>query len=815
MKKQARVVVVGGGCVGVNILHSLTERGVTDVVLVERTELTAGSTWHAAGLIPLYSFSYNFGRLIAKTIEIYEDVEKKTGQSIGWHKCGQLRLANTSDRMDEYLNYMSIAETQGIRAELLTPQQVHELWPLMAKNPKLLGGIYNPDDGHIAPADITQALAKAARNNGAEIYRDTEVQSYEILPGGEWQVKTSQGDIQCEHVVVATGNYVQQTAQMLGISIPAFPVLHQYWVTESVPEVEQRKAEGLPEMPVLRDETINGYVREERSGLMFGPYERPEKLEHFARNGVPEGFGADLLPEDFESVEVNWEEAIKLVPQLGQVGIKNNVRGPICTTADNLPLVGPVAGRRNLWMVEGVSGGILMGGGIGHQLAHWITEGEPEMDISEIDSRRFGDYANKEWTGDRNRESFGHNFGVHYPDFEWQAARPAKTMPCYDRLTAEGAVWGAVYGWETPLWFAPEGVEPKDEYSYRKFKYMPYVAKEVEAIRTGVGLIEMTSMAKFEVSGSAAENWLNYVLANRCPKRIGQIALCHLLTEFGGVRSEFTVTKLDEELFYLIGTPRGEKHDLDVLEKHHPQDQSVSIRNVTYDRGCFTVLGPKARGLLQPLTEVNLSNESFPWLTAQTTSIGWAADVRMIRVNYEGELGWECYHPICHQLHLYDIITRAGKSFDLKMVGNRAIESTRLDKSYRAMYRDLNIEHSALESGLDRFIRLDKDCDFIGRKAIEKLQSSGLSKKLVTLKVDTTDANAYSNEGVYRGGKLVGRVTSGAHSYHFDHAIAMAYLDIDHCSLDTELEIPILGVRCAARVIADSPYDSKNLRSKM
>jgi dimethylglycine dehydrogenase len=808
-------VVVGGGCVGVNILHSLTERGVTDVVLVERTELTAGSTWHAAGLIPLYSFSYSFGRIIAKSIQIYESVQEKTGQEIGWHKCGQLRLANTPDRMDEYLNYMSIAETQGIRAEILTPAQVCELWPLIKPNPNLLGGVYNPDDGHIAPADITQALARAARSNGAEIYRDTEVTGFQYLSGGEWKVKTSQGEIICEHVVCATGNYVQQTAAMLGISIPAFPIVHQYWVTEAVSEIEQRQAQGLPEMPVLRDETINGYVREERSGLMFGPYERPEQLEHFARNGVPEHFGADLLPEDFESVESNWEEAIKLVPQLGVAGIKSNVRGPICTSPDNLPLVGPVPGMRNLWIAEGVSGGILMGGGIGHQLAHWITEGEPEIDISEIDCRRFGIYANKEWTGDRNRETFGHNFGVHYPDHEWQSARPAKTMPCYDRLTSRGAVWGSVYGWEAPLWFAPEGVEPRDRYSYREFKYMPYVAEEVEAVRGGVGLIEMTSMAKFEVSGPGAGEWLNRVLANRCPTRIGQISLSHLLTENGGVRSEFTVTMIDEDVYYLVGTPRGEQHDFDVLERLLPGNSTVLLRNVTYERGCFTILGPLARDLLEPVTEADLGNGAFPWLTAKTTSIGWAADVRMMRVNYEGELGWECYHPICHQLHLFDILTSQGKALGLKMVGNRAIESARLDKSYRAMYRDLNIEHSALESGLDKFVRLDKECDFIGRNAIVKLQSTGLEKKLVTLKVDTIDANAYMNEGVYSEGKLVGRVSSGGYSYHLDYAISMAYLAIDYAKVGSELEIPVLGERRRAIVIEDSPYDPGNTRPRM
>ncbi len=585
-------------------------------------------------------------------------------------------------------------------------------------------------------------------------------------------------------------------------------------MTEPVAEVEQRQAEDLPEMPVLRDETINGYVREERNGLMFGPYERPDKLEHFARDGVPEGFGADLLPENFDAVEVNWEAVTKLVPILGEVGIKNNVRGPICVTPDNLPLVGPATGLKNFWLAEGFSGGILGGGGVGEQIANWIVDGESEFDLSEIDSRRFGDYANKEWVGVKNKEAFGHNFGIHYPGYEWPEGRPSKTMPCFDRLTESGAVWGAVYGWETPLWYAPQGVEAKDIYSYREFNYFPHVGAEVKAVRESVGLFEMTSMAKFEVSGVGAEAWLNSILANRMPSKIGGMALCHLLTERGGVRAEFTVTRLSETDFYLVGTPRGERHDFDCLNKLAPNDGSVAIRNVTLERGCFTIVGPSARDVLQPITETDLSNETFPWLTAQTTTVGLASDVRMLRVNYEGELGWELYHPICHQLPLFDAIMQAGKELGIRLAGNRAIESMRLDKSYRAMYRDLNIEYTALEAGLDRFVRFDKENGFIGRDALAKQREQGLSQKMVTLKVDTTDADAYMNEGVYRNDKLVGRVTSGAHSHHFGHCISMAYLDIGFTTPGTELEIPLLGERRPAVVLQDSPYDPNNERPR-
>ena len=527
MKDRARVVIVGGGVVGVSLLYHLAHRGWTDTMLLERTELTAGSTWHAAGLVPVYSFSYSFGRILAKTIELYDKLEAETGQAIGWHKCGQLRIAESPDRMDEYLNYVAIAETQGVRASILSPEETLDLWPLMERSPNLLGAVYNPDDGHVASADVTQALAKGARQLGARIHQQTQVTGYERLPSGEWLVRTDRGNITCEHVVTATGNYVQDTAKVIGMDLPAIPVVHQYWVTEAVADVQDRKSSGLPEMPVLRNEAINGYIREEGNGLMFGPYEREDKLEHFAYDGVPDWFGADLLPENLEAVEEHWSAALELVPVLGEVGIKSNVRGPICTTPDNLPLCGPAWGKQNFWLAEGFSGGLMMAGGLCDELANWIVDGEPHMDLSEVDPRRFGPHADKAWAGKKIKEAFAHNFGIHYPGYEWQAARPAKKSRCYERLDEAGAVWGSVYGWETPLWFAPEGEERRDIWSYRQFNSLPHVADECRAAREAAGLIDMTHMAKFEVSGPNAESWLNRILANRMPTKTGRMVLAH------------------------------------------------------------------------------------------------------------------------------------------------------------------------------------------------------------------------------------------------------------------------------------------------
>ncbi|MDZ5454844.1 FAD-dependent oxidoreductase [Labrys sp. ZIDIC5] len=813
MQTHARAVVIGGGCVGAAILYGLTKRGWTDVALLERTQLTAGSTWHAAGLIPSYARSINIGRMIAKTIEIYEQLEAETGQHVGWHKCGQLRVANTRDRLDEYKSYMSVAEVQGIRAELLTPQEIKALWPLLENNHEMLGALYHPDDGHIAPADVTQAMAKGARDRGAKVHLNTEVRGFERLASGEWKVLTNKGEIVCEHIISATGNYARQTGAMLGLEIPAIPILHQYWITDAVPEIVDRKRQGLREMPILRDEAFEGYLREEGDGLMFGPYEKTEHLKLFAENGVPEWFGADLVEEDFDAVAWNWERAMDLVPALGRVGIKANVRGPFQMTADELPLMGPAWGLENVWLAEGVPGGILWGGAIGYYLSERIIEGGNSLDTSELDPRRFGDYANKEWTRHKVRESWGTHAEQHYPGQDMPAARPQKTAPSYDILTGRGAVWSVLNGWEMPNWFAPAGVEAQDQYSWRWTEKGKYVGEEVHAVRNGVGLVEMTPMTKFEVSGPAAERWLDSILANRLPKT-GRVNLGHHLTRSGGVQAEYVVARLADDMFYLVSTPRAERWNFDDLSRLLPKDGSVQLRNVTNERGCFTIVGPKARDVLQELTEIDLTNEAFAWFSVRSGTVGLASDVRLLRVNYEGELGWELYHPLCYQRHLLEALLKAGEPHGLRLVGLHALESLRLEKSYRAMYRDMNPELTAWESSLDRFIRLDK-ADFIGREALIRQKEQGIRRRSVTISIDTDGASSLIHEGVYHAGKLVGRITSGGYAYTLGHDIAFALLPEELTHPGTKLEVPILGDMRTAQVISESPYDPQGLRSRM
>jgi dimethylglycine dehydrogenase len=811
MKSHARVVVIGGGVVGTNILYGLAKCGWTDAILLERRELTSGSTWHAAGLMSIYATSYAFSRLYQLAHQIYAEVEAETGQAVGFHRSGTLRLASTRDRLDEYLHYKDMADSFGARAEIIGPDEIRRLWPLVEKTDDLAGALYHPEDGHAAPADVTQALAKAARQMGAEIRRQTEVTGIERTKSGEWKVQTGAGNILCEHVVSATGSFARQTAAMVGLDIPVIPIVHQYLVTEELPEIVERYRQGLPEMPILRDDTVQGYIREERRGLMFGPYDQDPPT--YAVDGMPADYSGELLPPDIDTTLPYFERAVARVPKLGAVGVRSCVTGPIAVSPDNRPLVGPAWGLDNFWLAEGFTGGIAMGGGIGRCLAQWITGTEPEIDLHELDPRRFGAYATKRYAVIKCKEAFANNFGINYPDWNWPGARPAKTTPCYEKLKRRGGVFGVSYGWEVPNWFAPEGVDARDQNSYRRSNYFQYLGRECQALREGVGLYDLTPSSKFEVSGPGASAWLDGLLASRIPEQPGRAALCYLLTASGRVQCEFTLTRLAEDRFYLVGPTVAERHHFDVLSRALPRDGSVTLDNVTIRFGAFAVAGPKARDLLAGLVDGDLSNEAFGWFRARSLAVGLGANVRMLRINYVGELGWELHHPIEYQNSLFDDLVEAGRDFDLALVGGRAVDSLRLEKSYRAFWRDLTPEYSALEAGLDRFISLQKP-KFPGREALLCEQAAGLARHFAVVEIAAGGTEPYQNETIYRHGKPVGRVASGGYGHIVGKVLAHAYVDAPHHVKGTELEVSALGDRRGARVIASSPYDPDNARPR-
>ncbi|MGE3968148.1 MAG: FAD-dependent oxidoreductase [Dongiaceae bacterium] len=807
MKSHARVVIVGGGIVGVSTLYHLTRKGWSDCVLLEKMDLTHGSTWHAAGLLPLFNMSYTVGQLHKYSVDLYKSLEAETGQAVGFHQTGNLRLATNRDRMDEYYKYCGTANTIGVPFELVSPKRVKELWPY-CNTDGLVGALYHPQDGHVAPADVTMALAKGARSRGAEIHRQTKVTGIERKPSGEWLVKTDKGEIACEHLVLATGSWARQTAAMVGLDLPVIAVEHQYLVTDEIPELAERKKQGLPEMAVLRESDASYYMREERQGLILGPYEKGAPA--WAVDGVPDAFGQELLAPDLERLEPHINAAIHRVPIFGKAGIKDCINGPIPYTPDGSPIIGPAWGLKNLWLNEGHSFGITAAGGAGWQLAEWMVEGEPGIDMWDVDPRRYGDYANKRYVKAKNEECYEHVFIVHYPLEERPAARPAKAPPCYARQKELNAVFGQKFGWERANWFAPKGTPAKDKYSFRRTNFFEPVREEVKAVRERVGLLDLTGFSKFEVAGPGAEAFLDRLIANRLPKKIGRIQLCHVCETKGGVLSEWTITRLGAESFYIVSAAAANRHDWDILVKNRPTDGSVDIRDVTIDRGVLVVAGPRSRELLQKVTDADLANAAFPWLTMQNITVG-VAPVRALRVNFVGELGWELHHPLAYQLALWDALWEAGQEFDIRPFGIRAMDSLRIEKSYRYWKTDLSTEYSPFESGMGRFVQLNKG-EFVGREALVRQQQKGLPYSYVTLKVEAKDSDPWGNEPIYDGETMVGRATSGAYGYTLGTSMAVGYVRPSHAKVGTKLELVMHGERHKCEVLPESPWDPENER---
>ena len=813
MKSQARVVVIGGGVVGVSTLYHLARKGWSDVMLVERSELTAGSTWHAAGLLPLFNMSYTVGQLHKYSVDLYKRLQAETGQDVSFHVTGNLRLATTAERMDEYHKYCGTANTIGVPFRVITPDEVKALWPLVnlgdgVATPRIVGALYHPDDGHIAPVDLTMALRKGARNRGAEINEQTCVLGVQQHTNGEWTVRTDKGDIRCEHVVCASGNYARETGRMFGLNVPAIPVEHQYIVYDKSPELEAYRGGGGHELAVLRESDQSYYLREERMGWILGPYERGAPAR-FA-DGVPDWFGKSLFEGDLERLLPHVEAATRRVPALEHCGLKTIVNGPISYTPDGSPLVGPAWGLRNVWLNEGHSFGVTAAGGAGWQLAEWIVEGEPTVDMLAVDPRRYGAYTGKRYVVAKNEEAYREVFTVHYPDEERHDGRPAKTSPVYDKLAQMGAVFGQRYGWERANWFAPTGVERKDVWSFRRSNYFEHVGNECRNMRERVGVIDLTPFTKHEVSGAGAEAWLDGLVANKVPTKTGRIALCHALTPRGGIRSEFTISKLGEQRFYVVSAGAGERFDGDYLQKMLPSDGSVQLRNITTARGCFVLAGPRSREVLARLTDTPLDNASFPWLTSQVIEAGYSTDVYALRVNFIGELGWELHFPIEYAHSLFDAIFKAGAEFGIGMAGMRAMESMRLEKSYRMWGTDLSIEYSPYEAGLDRFVRMNKG-EFIGRAALERQVAACIPNRFVTLEVhDVGDADPLGNEPLYAGGQLVGRATAGYYGHVLGKSLALGYVKTAQAEIGNALEIEILGQRRRATVLVESPLDPDN-----
>ena len=833
MKKSVRAVVIGGGVVGVSTLYHLAKKGWTDTILLERKELTSGSTWHAAGLLPLFNMSYSVGQIHKYSVRFYQELAEETGMDTGYRQVSNVRLARSQERWDEYEYYMGIADTIGIKVRKITNEEIAERWPYVNTD-GLLGGMEHPEDGYIQPADLTQALAKGARDLGGTIQRNTAVTAIEKQENGKWLVTTDKGEIEADHVVSCTGNFARKTGEMVGLNVPVIPVEHQYIVTEAHPEIKKFRQEGGAELCVLRESDSAWYMREEAHGLILGPYEQGAPCCYV--DGPDEDSEYELFQEDLERLMPHIETAVERVPYFGEAGIKKVYNGAIAYTPDGNPVIGPAPGLKGFWLNEGHSFGVTAAGGAGWQLAEWIVDGEPTIDMMGVDPRRYGSYATEGYLIEKNEEAYANVFTLHYPDEERSAARPLKTTPSYQRQKEHGAVFGSVYGWERANWYAPEGYElPEDkigvnadvivrenhapadytgrireQWSFRRSNYFEHVGNEVKAVTESCGLLDMSAFAKMIVSGPGARDWLESIFANKIPKKRGRIALCHLLTSQGGVKSEFTVYESAPGVFYLVSAGAYMTHDHDVLYRHLPEDGSVKLNPITETQGVLVLAGPNSRKVLQKLTRTKLDNANFPWLTGKKISVG-TATAHALRVNFVGELGWELHHPMEQQLAIWDAVMEAGEEFGIKPFGIRAMTAMAVEKSYRLIPRELSIEYSAFESALDRFIKLDKD--FVGKDALVARHEKGDDWTFVTLEVHgVDDADARGSEAIYKGEELVGRATHGGYGYRTGKSLALAMVKPDHALEGNELEIRILGKRYKATIIAETPFDPENER---
>ena len=825
MKTHVKALVVGGGAVGTSIAYHLARAGWDDVMLLERDELTSGSTWHAAGLLPYFNMSYATTHIHDYSIKFYKTLEEETGLNAGFSVVGNLRMAQTQERMDEYMVYATTAETCGVPYEWLSPAQIGERYPLV-RTEDLVGAIYHPTDGYINPADVTMAMAKGARQRGVMIERKWQADAFHwtgdhwdvtctkmVEKGGNLVPSDEQIVIHAEHVVTATGNHPQRTAKLLGIKIPAIPVEHQFIVTEPDPAlVEWRKQNG--EHPVLRDADAKWYVREERGGWILGPYERnaPARFEY----GVPDSFRADLFPLDLERIEEEYMSMIHRIPSSETVGLKDDFNGPICYTPDGNPLVGPAPGLQNMWLAEGFSFGITAAGGTGHYMAQMMVEGEAEIDMASLDPKRYGSWMTTEYAARKNEEAYEHVYILHHPDEERPACRPLRTAPAYDRQKALGAQFGCVNGWERPNYYGPLDAGPDFDHDARSFRrggWWQYAVEEAKAIREGVGLIDATAFTKHRISGPGATAFLDWFTTNKLPK-VGRINLTYALTEAGTTRTEYTIVRVAEDDYYLVSAGAWHAYDQDYLYKaimeKEPEFGRINEQDVTTQWGVFAIAGPKSRDVLKDLIkdadpETALSNKRFPWLSMRDIDLGMCP-VRAIRVAYTGELGWELHHPIEMQAYLWDQLMAAGAKHGMKLVGARAQNWLRQEKSYRAFGNELGRDATPLEADLPRFVDLSKD--FHGKDAMEKV---GVRSKCCTLLIDgPEDADPWGREALYDGETRVGRLTSGGYSVAFGKSIGMGYVTPDLAVQGTKLKVKMFDQLWDAEVVEDSPYDPKN-----
>lgn len=798
MKTHAQAVVIGGGLVGCSILYHLAKLGWKDVVLLERDELTSGSTWHAAAGIHGLHDNNNISKIQYYTMKLYEDLEKETGQGCGIFQPGSLYLAQTADREHQLRMQAAKAKYFDVEFHELSRKEAEDLHPLVN-----FDGIrcimFEPDGGNVDPSGVTHAYAQGARKLGAEIYRFTPVTATTQRADGTWDVETTKGNIHTEVVINAAGLWGREVAAMAGFELPLMTMEHQYFVTETIPEV----AELGRRLPSVADRDGEYYLRQEGLGLLVGAYEKDGRF--WAENGTPMDFGHELLPDDLERIEENIMRACDRLPVLADAGIKRVINGPMIWSPDSSALFGPVPELRNYYCCNGIIPGFSQSGGLGLMLAQWIVEGEPELDMFPWDMARYDDWATKSYTKARALDCYANRFKIHFPYEEREAGRPVRTRPVYERQKEMGAVFGLNYGWEHPLWFARNGVAPIDEYGFERQSWFQPVADECKALREGVGVIDVSNFGKYSINGPGAAEWLDRIVANKVPSEIGRSCLTPLLGKRGGIAGDFTITKLDEDDFMMVGSGMAERYHrrfFAMVEK----PSGVEMQSLTSAKAGFNVAGPKSRSLLQRLTNEDLSNESFRFMRSRRMSVG-GIDAVAIRVSFTGDLGWELYVDEADQLGLYDALFEAGEDLGIRPVGGRSLLSLRVEKGYGSWGREYSPEYWPQEVGLERLIKLDKP-EFLGREAYLDLKDKPARYKLVMLDVDAKNADASGGEPVFLpDGTPVGQVSSGAYGHSVQKSLALAFVKTEHAAPGTEYDVAILGLPHRARLLDKPPFD--------
>ncbi|TWH01144.1 dimethylglycine dehydrogenase [Mesorhizobium sp. J18] len=856
MKSHAKAIVIGGGVVGCSVLYHLAKAGWTDIMLIERSELTSGSSWHAAGGFHTLNGDPNVAKLQAYTVQLYKEIEELSGQSCGLHLTGGVMMADTPERMDFLRLTHAKGRYLGMQTELITPSEAKAMFPLMDET-NFVGAMWDPVEGHLDPSGTTIAYSKAAKKLGAEIVLRNRVVELTQEPDGTWNVVTEQGTVKAEHVVNCGGLWAREIGRMVGLELPVLAMEHMYLLTEPMPEVEEFNARTGREMVGVLDFKGEIYTRQERNGILLGTYEKACKP--WSPVNTPWDFGHELLQPDLDRIAPSLELGFKHFPGIANAGIKQVINGPFTFAPDGNPLVGPVQGLTNFWCACAVMAGFSQGGGVGLALSNWMVNGDPGFDVWGMDVTRFGEWATLRYTNAKVRENYSRRFSIRFPNEELPAARPAQTTPLYDIMLNQNAVMGDSWGLETPLWFAPKGSEPKDIVSFHRSNDFEHVGNEVRATRERVGVTEIANFAKYQVSGPGAENFLNRLMTNRMPK-VGRIVLTPMLNEFGKLIGDFTIAKAAEDRFMIWSSSAAQKYHMRWFEKHLPRDGSVRLHRFDQTLVGLAIAGPNAQALLQKLVDEGVSTQAFRFMDYREMAVG-GAPCMVNRLSYTGDLGYEIWMQPAYQRLVYSAIKEAGKEFGIVDFGMRALLSMRLEKNFPTWFRELRPIYGPFEGSMERFIRLEKN-DFIGREAAAKEKAEGPKLRRVSFVVDAEDADVMGDEPVWArvngtdhgtvepphgygaprfdasGAKaktsdaasdasavtgihdgdwsVVGWVTSGGYAHYVGKSMAQGYVPAALAENESTglFEIEILGKRRPARINIEPLFDPKGERMR-